>query len=279
MKTRRGIQYRRFFEVNVVRKLIVLAFVFFVFWQSPESTELFSIFTILATYYHEMSHGIVALLVGMDFTHINIKSSGDGYAQIYYETKDAHADVKNAVVSLAGPLGAPVLGTILLVLSCHGHVAMKRSLAMLSLCMIFTCAIWVRGKDLGISFLYIIGLFLLYTAIKFPSWALRSTMRFFGIHACTSVFTEVDYLFSRTVAEFEERVGDLSMDEKMMKKFLKKKSSALTDTGEIQKLIGVSYQTVGFSVILISLVLMGMALYYVHYRESKRKAVKVPLPR
>jgi hypothetical protein len=262
-----------FLETNVTAKLIILAIIFFIFWQAPDSTDLFSMFTLLATYYHEMSHGLAARAVGMEFSHVKINSDGNGYAQIYYhETKNKlHDNMKNSFVSFAGPLGGPLIGTALLMLSAHRHIILKRTLSMFGLMILFSTAIWVRGKDLGYLFLYLLGAFLLYASVRFPAWGQRAILRFLGIHACMAVFTEMDYLFSRTVRQFEDKVNDISLDEKMIRKFLKvKKKTEYTDTGEIQKMLGVPYESVAFAVITVSLLLMGIALVYIHYREKKR---------
>jgi hypothetical protein len=247
--------------------------VFFVFWQSPDFSELFSMFTIMATYYHEMCHGLVALAVGMEFSHVYIASDGNGYAQIYfYETKDKFRDqVLNSLVSFAGPLGGPLIGGILLFLSAHSKETLKRTNAIFGMMILFSSIIWVRGKDIGFLFIYILGIALLYISIRFPPYAQRAVIRFLGIHACMAVFTEMDYLFSRTVREFEEKTEYLDETEKFLRKKVLKKDQQLTDTGEIQKLLGVPYDNVALAVMAISLLVMAASLYYIHYREKQRK--------
>ncbi|KAL0477764.1 ribosome biogenesis GTPase RsgA [Acrasis kona] len=272
----------QFLETGVVKKLLILAFVFFVFWQSPDNIDLFSPFTILATYYHETSHGFVALISGFEFSHVSISYDGNGYAEYFIDDvskKDEKFYV--SLISLAGPVGAPILGGSLLIASSHGGKVISTTLAFLGFSIIGCCARWLRKSDVSAYVcMYVLGIFLIYASIKIPTTYKRAVARFLAIQACTCIFTELDYLFSRTMEEFEDKNSD---EDPVIKRLLKGRKKGkkqvvdYTDMGEIQHMLGFNYETVAYSVVVFSIAIMAVGLFYVHYRDKRRQTKRQSL--
>ena len=60
--------------------LVVMGFASILLWGSPYGGYLLYPFSILATWFHEMGHGLAALAFGFEFQQLVIFPSGSGYA-------------------------------------------------------------------------------------------------------------------------------------------------------------------------------------------------------
>lgn len=88
--------------------LIAAAIVTVAVWQLPGGNYILYPFTILATWFHEMAHGLMALLMGGRFTKLLIFSNGSGVA--YYTGPLFFEPISRALVAAAGPMGPPLAG-------------------------------------------------------------------------------------------------------------------------------------------------------------------------
>jgi hypothetical protein len=82
-------------------------------WQLPLGGVLFYPFKLLATWLHEMSHGVAMTLTGAGLDHVLIYEDTSGLA--YSETGVVGAG--KAVIAAAGYMGTPLWGALLLVAS------------------------------------------------------------------------------------------------------------------------------------------------------------------
>ncbi|MCX7595352.1 MAG: M50 family metallopeptidase, partial [Fischerella sp.] len=64
--------------------LIVAAIVTIGLWQLPAGNYILYPFSILATWFHEMGHGLMALLLGGNFQQLQIFPDGSGVATYSY---------------------------------------------------------------------------------------------------------------------------------------------------------------------------------------------------
>jgi hypothetical protein len=96
-------------------------------------------FTLLATWVHEMGHGLTALALGGRFRELEIfaNASGLAYTQVPVGPKDA-------LVCLGGLLAPPLWGALILGL-CHGPKRARVLFAVLSGLITLSVAIWVRS--------------------------------------------------------------------------------------------------------------------------------------
>ncbi len=95
--------------------LVGAALVTVMLWQVPGGNYALYPFTILATWFHEMAHGLAALLLGGHFTKLLIFQNGSGLA--YYTGPLFLGPIGKAVVAAAGPLGPPIAGAALILTS------------------------------------------------------------------------------------------------------------------------------------------------------------------
>ncbi|HMK35668.1 MAG TPA: M50 family metallopeptidase, partial [Desulfomonilaceae bacterium] len=101
--------------------LLAAAVVTVALWQLPGGNYVLYPFSILATWFHEMAHGVAALLLGGRFTKLLIFANGSGVA--YYTGPLAWEPLGRAMVAAAGPMGPPVAGAALIVSSRNARTA------------------------------------------------------------------------------------------------------------------------------------------------------------
>lgn len=149
-------------------------------------------FTILSTWFHEMGHGLTAVLLGMDFQKLVLLENGSGYAMISYPVSTS--GFANAVVSAGGPLGPAVVGS-LLILASHNAKARRIALTALAATLTLSTLVWVRST-LGWIILPPIAVLALLIAWKANEGISRFAVQFLGVHAAISMFGQWGYLFS-----------------------------------------------------------------------------------
>ncbi|MDZ8187417.1 MAG: M50 family metallopeptidase [Nostoc sp. ChiSLP02] len=161
-------------------------------WQVPEGDYILYPFTILATWFHEMGHGLMALLLGGQFQKLEIFSNGSGVAT--YGLRLSLAPIGPALVAAAGPMGPPLAGAAL-ILSSRSFRAASLSLKILGSFLLISTLIWVRSW-FGLVAIPLLGLIILGIALKAPRWIQGFTIQFLGVQACVSTYHQLDYLFS-----------------------------------------------------------------------------------
>ena len=173
--------------------LAILAFGSWMLWQSYYGSLLLYPFTILSTWFHEMGHGLAALLMGASFDRLVIYPDGSGVALIYRRSDTP--SIVDAIVAAGGPLGPPLAGA-LLILASRTHRATTVGLAMLAGALILSSLVWVRSP-VGLLILPLIA-FALILVTRRGSEQLRSfTIQFLGVQACISTWRQTGYLFSQ----------------------------------------------------------------------------------
>ena len=100
-----------------VTLLIGLGIISIVLWGSPWGGYLLYPFSILATWFHEMGHGLTAIALGGRFEKLLIFSNGSGLA--YHRGHLALGAFGRALVSTGGLMGPPIAGAALLMASRH----------------------------------------------------------------------------------------------------------------------------------------------------------------
>lgn len=149
-------------------------------------------FTILATWFHEMGHGLIAIVLGGRFEKLMIFSNGSGLA--YHSGHLALDRIGRALVSAGGLMGPPVVGSVLLLASRHRQSA-RLALRVLGTLLLLSTLIWVRSL-FGWLMLPLIGLAILYLSLESVAWLQRFAAQFLGVQACISSYRQLDYLFS-----------------------------------------------------------------------------------
>lgn len=213
--------------------LIVAAIATIVLWQVPAGNYILYPFTILATWFHEMGHGLMALVLGGQFRKLEIFGNGSGVAS--YAMSLSLAPIGPALVAFSGPMGPPIAGAALILASRSFKVA-TLSLKILGGFLLVSTIIWVRSL-FGIVAIPLLGLIILGIALKAPRWVQGFTVQFLGVQACVSTYHQLDYLFSYSAG-----------------------SMGLSDTAQIQQQLLLPYWFWGGLMAVASLVILVQSL-------------------
>ncbi len=175
--------------------LALSAFLTILIWRLPYGGYLLYPLTILATWFHEMAHGICALLLGGSFQRLELFADGSGLA--VYSGALYLGLPGQAMVAAAGPLGPAVAGS-LLILSSREERSARWGLLVMAVFMIFSVLVWVR-TSLGVILIMTTAGLLLWMVAKGRGSLHVWTAQFLGVNACISVFLQIDYLFTNHV--------------------------------------------------------------------------------
>ncbi|MBV9868514.1 MAG: M50 family metallopeptidase [Abitibacteriaceae bacterium] len=174
--------------------LVLAGMVTIAAWQLPFGNYIAYPFTILATWFHEMGHGLMALLMGAQFDRLLIYPDGSGVA---YHTSPAGdfllGRIKDALVAAAGPMGPPIAGAAFILASRRFKTA-HISLLLLGAAMLLATLIWVRSL-FGFISIPLMGLLIMAIGLRAPRWTQEFTIQLLGVQACISTFHQLDYLF------------------------------------------------------------------------------------
>lgn len=213
--------------------LIAAAIVTVAVWQLPGGNYILYPFTILATWFHEMAHGLMALLMGGRFTKLLIFSNGSGVA--YYTGPLFFEPISRALVAAAGPMGPPLAGAGL-ILASGSLKAASLSLKLLGGFLVVSTAIWVRSP-FGFVAIPVIGAIVLGISLKGSARMQGFAVQFIGVQACVSTYRQIDYLFSYSA-------GPLG----------------ISDTAQIQQILLFPYWFWGALMAVSSLLILALSL-------------------
>lgn len=172
--------------------LVGIAVATVLLWQFSIGRALLYPFTLLATWFHEMGHGLAAALLGGNFQRLVIFPDGSGYA-LFSIAADTMA-VTHALIAAAGLVGPAVVGAILIVGS-RSRRATRWLLAGLGAVLVLSTLIWVRSLAGWIVLPAFAAIDLLVAAYG-KERLQRFTIELLGVQAAISVWRDVRYLFS-----------------------------------------------------------------------------------
>jgi hypothetical protein len=161
-------------------------------WQTALGSLLLYPFTILATWFHEMGHGIAAMLTGRGFERLLIFADGSGVA-LSLRPGDGYRST-DALVAASGPLGPAIAGALLIIAS-RSPTATRNALAVLGVALIVSTMIWVRSPT-GWLVLPALGIAIALLALRGSEPWRRFAIQLLGVQASISAWQQFDYLFS-----------------------------------------------------------------------------------
>jgi hypothetical protein len=159
-------------------------------WQLPFGQLLLFPLTLLATFAHELGHGLMALIVGADFDHLVLNPDGSGSA-VWHGNPGRLA---TAAIAAAGLIGPSFAGIALLLLARSAKRA--RGLLALTAILLLACtAVWVRSA-FGIFFLLGIVAALVVASRYLPETAAAFVLNLIATTLCLSWFADLGYMFA-----------------------------------------------------------------------------------
>lgn len=163
-----------------------------VLWQTWIGGLLLYPFTILATWFHEMGHGVAVMLTGSRFDRLLIFPDGSGVAQSIRPIDSLR--LTDALIAASGPLGPGIAGSLLIIAS-RTEKATRVALTVVGLALIVSTAIWVRSLT-GWLVLPALGVAILALALRGTAPQQSFGIQLLGVQACISVWQQFGYLFT-----------------------------------------------------------------------------------
>jgi len=223
--------------------LIVAALLTIVLWQVPWGNYILYPFTLLATWFHEMAHGLAAILLGGHFNELKLFPNGSGVA-LYSYSRLWGGDMGLAIVAASGPLGPAIAGAVF-ILAGRYYQSAHWCLVLLGMMLFLSAAIWVRS-GFGWTAVSVLGGMILLIASYTPQWVQSFAIQFLGVQACISVYRQLDYLFT-----YKATIDGTPM---------------LSDTGQMAEYLALPHWFWGGSLALLSLVLLATSLHLAYRR-------------
>jgi hypothetical protein len=208
-------------------------------------------FVILATWFHEMGHGLTAMATGQEFRQLMIFASGSGVAESRLAA-DSPPWVQ-AAIAAGGPLAPCVVGAALILASANPKL-WRPALWLMAAAIFVSVIIWVRSP-VGYAVLPLVGACLALIAWRAKPAFTRFALQFLGILAAMSMLRDFHYLFTRE-AVIEGR-------------------AVLSDTGQIAAVTGLPHWLWAAVILLVSAVMVGGALKF----ALAEKRLKPPRPK
>jgi len=173
------------------RQLLILSTLAVVLiWQIPYGHQLLYPLTLLATYAHEMGHGITALLTGSEFDQLVLHADGSGMAV----WRGNPGRITTALIAAGGLVGPTFAGIGLLLLSRKPRYA-RTVLATLSALLLVSVVLWSRNA-FGAVFLLAVAATLGMAARLLSQDVASFLLHFIAATLCLSWFNHLGYLFS-----------------------------------------------------------------------------------
>ncbi len=170
--------------------LVAAVVVTVVCWQFYYGRLAMYPFTLLATYAHEMGHGLTAMVMGADFMRLEMQPDGSGVAHWSGNV----GRIARGLIAAGGLVGPSVAGAVLLVIS-RNHKRAKWILLALGVAMLVTLVVWARGL-FAPAFILAAAAVILGTARLFPDRGAPLLLQLIGAQLCVAVFRDVGYMFS-----------------------------------------------------------------------------------
>lgn len=223
--------------------LIGSAVVTVVLWQFSWGNWILYPFSLLATWFHEMGHGLMALALGGEFLRLEIFPNGSGFA--VHRGSLFFGALGRALVAAAGPMGPPIAGG-LLILAGQRLKTTQVCLWILAGALVGSALIWVRSP-FGIALLVALGIPIGAIARYAPGWIQVLSVQFLGVQACISSYHQLDYLFSPGAV-----IGGRSM---------------LSDSAQIAQNLLLPYWFWGGLMALASVGILAQSLYWAYRKD------------
>jgi hypothetical protein len=210
-------------------------------------------FTLLATWVHEMGHGLTALALGGQFVKLEIFGDASGLA-----TTASREGLRSALVSAAGLLAPPLLSALIL-MTVRGPRRAKVFLVTMAAALVISLLLWVRS---WVGLPTVLGLALIFAAgVRFGSdWLRLALAQLVAVVLGLDTITRtLSYVFMARIEEGATAGGR-------------------SDVGGIADALGGPYWFWGGLVALLALALLALGLWSAVQPERAATPAVAPQP-
>ncbi len=175
--------------------IIGISVLVFLLWQLPYFGYIQYPLLLLGTWFHEMGHGLTALLLGGKFYYLEIYDNGGGvaYSNVSFSYLDYH--IARAITSAGGLLGPAISGAILIA-SARNQITSKITLWLLLTIIVVSLCIWIH-EMLALIILSVFAAILFFIAILRVRKLEAFTLLFLGTQCVLSTYLQTGYLFTK----------------------------------------------------------------------------------
>jgi hypothetical protein len=209
-------------------------------------------FAILTTWFHEMGHGLTALVLGQRFEQLLIFANGSGVAESQVAGDAPRAVL--AAIAAGGPLAPSLVGALLILASAHPRL-WRPVLWASAAAILLSVAIWVRSPT-GLWVLPLVAAILAGVAWRAAPGFARFTLQFLGVLGAMSMLRDWGYLFTENAVINGQPI--------------------LSDTGQIAAVLGLPHWLWAGLIIATSALMVGAALKYALAEHRLRPPPKKP---
>ncbi len=175
--------------------IIGISLLVFLLWQLPYFGMIQYPLLLLGTWFHEMGHGLTALLLGGKFYYLEIYDNGGGVAYSNVSFSYLEYNVARSITSAGGLLGPAISGAILIA-SAKNRITSKITLWLLVIIMVLSLCIWIH-ELLALIILSIFAAILFFIAILRVRKLEAFTLLFLGTQCVLSTYLQTSYLFTK----------------------------------------------------------------------------------
>lgn len=225
-------------QAEQVGRLILAGVIVLALPALPLGTYLIYPFVILTTWFHEMGHGLTAIVMGQHFERLMIFANGSGVAESFVAA-DA-SPLTRAAIAAGGPLAPSLAGAGLIVASAHER-AWRPMLWAVAAAIFASVIVYVRSP-VGYFVLPLVAAICGLVAWRASAALARFALQFLGVLAAMSMLRDFNYLFTEEAIINGQRI--------------------LSDTGQIEAALFLPHWFWAAVLISISALLIGASLKY-----------------
>ncbi len=175
--------------------IIGVSILVFLLWQLPYFGIIQYPLLLLGTWFHEMGHGLTALLLGGKFYYLEIFDNGGGVAYSNVSFSYLNYNIARAITSAGGLLGPAISGAILIA-SARNRITSKITLWLLIAVMVVSLCLWIHAL-LALIVLSVFAAILFFIAILRVPKLETFTVLFLGTQCVLSTYLQIGYLFTK----------------------------------------------------------------------------------
>jgi hypothetical protein len=172
-----------------------------VLWQLPFGGFLLYPFKLLATWIHELSHGLVMLTLGAGFDHMEVFRDTSGLAH----QAVAVGPVRGAMIAAAGYMGTPVFGATMMIAAPRAGIA-RRAVFGMGAALALSAAL-VVSNSFGQIAVAISAAVLIAVALALPARWVVGAAYVLASQACVNAVLDIRVLFRPTLLVNGEVAG------------------------------------------------------------------------
>ncbi|NCP14463.1 MAG: M50 family metallopeptidase [Sphingomonadales bacterium] len=223
---------------EAIGRLVVAGLVVTMLSALPFGNYLMYPFAILTTWFHEMGHGLTAVMLGQHFEQLMIFPNGSGVAESQLSSDSSRFTY--AAIAAGGPLAPSAVGALLIVASAHPS-AWRPVLWLSAAAILASVVIWVRSPT-GYWALPLVAAILGLIAWRASPGFARFSLQFLGVLGAMSMLRDFNYLFTE-----EGVINGRAM---------------LSDTGQIEAALVLPHWFWAGLILTVSAAMVGAALKY-----------------